>query len=327
MPIITLAENASATVEKNSPIHIEATPAPGFSTNVRLELQGDARANQAGPSALRLLTGSGVLKIVLAPLRGEEFGPETTVSVSAIRGRPGTPQATGVEFEPVTLDGRPATVIGTLSYEGEDLVIEAVSGIGRGETAFDGAAATVRAGLRAALGRRNITGIVDDATPTILALDSSASLASLASPEDMSLATDIVIGIAGALNPHAPFEVSTEDNSRPELVDSREGLKSATLRALTSGADRIGSGVRRQAGSQGRPSFAISDEEPYGVEPFGLTIVIGRGVRDVARSATETPGVLRITDDLADDIRNNSTRLDEVYTHIIESCGAAESEG
>ncbi|AIT62209.1 hypothetical protein [Corynebacterium doosanense] len=327
MPIITLTENASETVEAHSPIHIEAAPAPGYSTNVRLELQGDARANDAGASAVRLLTGTGLIKIVVKPLRGDEFGPETTVRVSAVRGRPGTPQATGVEFEPVTLDGRSDTVIGTLSYEGDRLVIESVSGTGRGETPFDGAAATLRAGLRANLGRRNLTGVVTPGTPTVLALDSSASLSSLATEEDMSLAADILIGIAGALNPDAPFEVSTENSSRPDLIDSREDLKAAALRALTAGAHRVGSGVRREAGVPGRPSFAISDEEPYGVEPHGLTIVIGKGAREGSRSATDTPGVLRVTEELAQEIRENSPRLDEVYSHIVESCAGDARTG
>lgn len=326
MPIMKLKEHETATLEGNAPLLIEASPAPGFTTKVRLELEGDVHANSAGASATQLMTGRGLVRIVVKPLSGEEFGPGTTVSVTATRGRPNTPQQSGVEFESATLDGRSATVIGTLSFEGDQIVIEAVSGAARGETPFDGAAATFRAGLRARINRQELTGIVDPGYATELTVDSSASMSALATPEDMELATNIFIGVVGALNPDEPYEVRTDGDRGGSRRASREDLRDIVQDAYDSGANRIGSGITRPEGAKGRPTFAISDEEPYGSTPFGLTIVVGSGVRGGRRSAIDTPGVLRVTDELRKSIEVNASDLQTVYTHILQSCTDPSAE-
>ena len=319
MPIIALTEHETATLEGTAPLLIEASPAPGFTTAVRLELEGDVRANPAGASAMQLMTGSGLVRIVVKPLSGEEFGPGTTVSVTATRGRPNTPQQSGVEFEPATLDGRSATVIGTLSFEGDRIIVEAVSGAARGETPLDGVAAAFRAGLRARINREQLSGLAQPGYATDLSIDSSASLSALATPEEVELAANIFIGVAGALNPDEPYEVRSDSESGGSRRCAREELREIVREAYDSGANRIGSGATRSPGAPGRPTFAISDEEPFSCAAHGLTIVVGSGVRDGRRCGIDTPGVLRVTDELRTAIDTDSSDMEEVYDHILQS--------
>lgn len=328
MPKISLAENQTAELAARGMLHAEAFSIGSNRAPVHLEILGDAQINRVSQSAVKLITGTGRLTIRVSPIGAAEFGPGTTVQVHLTRGLPGTAQETGAELPPLTLDGRQSTVAGTLTYTGDHLVVAASEGTGPNDTPFDGASATVRAGMRGLLNRRSIDYRDNPDTPVILSLDTSASMNAQVTDEDLELAVDLFIGVAGAIEPDSAFHVITETEPRGTVIDGRQELRDHVRQAVQAGAHHIGSGLRRRAGTPQEPTFAISDEEPLHAEPHGLTFVIGSGVRDRADGADGTgrPGVLRVTGRVRDAIDNNdAAALQPIYEHIVHAChGSAE---
>lgn len=327
MAIVTLRENQTTTIPAEGMLHVAATPAPGYSQQVDLTLEGEATINTVSASASRLVRGAGLIRIIVSPRGGAEFGPGTTIHVNVTRGRPGTPQVTGAEFVGITLDGRSQTIIGTLSYEDAALVIESAVGSTHGDQPFEGVSASVRAGLRALINRRNLDTSVLSSAPTPIAVDSSVSMKAQTTEADLDLAVKLFIGTVGALKPETPFSVQDDRLGHPLRMSTREELVQHVLAAVTSEGNHIGTGAHRQPGSLGDPTFSISDEEPYGYQPYGLSIVIGDAVRDGLLGAVDTPGVLRVTAELRRTMDEGSDAAkNAVYEHILNSCITAPAE-
>ncbi|AGS33970.1 hypothetical protein B841_02435 [Corynebacterium maris DSM 45190] len=328
MAIVTLRENQTTTIPAEGMLHVEASPAPGYSQHVALTLEGEATIRPVSPSASRLVRGTGRIRIIVSPRDGDEFGPGTTIHVNVTRGRPGTPQVTGAEFVGITLDGRSETVIGTLHYEDDTLVIESAVGSTQADQPFEGVAASVRAGLRALINRHNIDTSILETAPTPIAVDSSVSMKAQTTEEDLDLAVKLFIGAVGALKPETSFSVRDDRLGRPLEMSTREELIQHVVTAVRSEGNHIGAGAHREPGSPENPTFSISDEEPYGHQPYGLSIVIGDTVRDGLLGATDTPGVLRVTSELRATMEEGSdASKNAIYEHILNSCITAPAEG
>lgn len=321
MAIVTLREHQSTAITAKGMVQIQAFPAPGFSQPVHLSLDGDAIVNTVSKSELRLIRGTGELKLVVTPLVGDEFGPGTSIRVQLTRGRRGTPQEYGAEIVDVTLDGRSETIIGTLTYDGDDLVISAVVGASQGDQPFDGAAASIRAGLRALINRRQIDVSALSQDPTVVSLDGSVSMKQQVSQHDLDLAVDVLSGITGALKPGVSFLVSDDRVDGFLPVGSREELAHYARNTLNSEKNHIGAGARRHPGTSTSPTFSISDEEPYAAEGHGLSLVVGNAVCASRRDPAGTPGVLLITDTLREIIEgDNHAAQEAVFEHLLSSC-------
>lgn len=320
MSKVTLSENQTVTLPARGMFHVEAYPLGVKHSPVRLELLGEVRSNRVSDSAVRLLSGQGEVEIRLSPQRGMEFEPGTAVQVHLTRGRPGTPQETGAEFPVMALDGRRATVVGMLRYEGDTVVIAAQEGVAAHETRFDGIAATVREGLRALINRRYLYSPHEAAAPVELRIDTSASMAAQVTERELAAATDLVLGAVGAIKPGSRYRVSSDLNPRGVLLEGLMEIRRHVHQEVEAGVNHIGSGVERAPGRPGWPSFALSDEEPALCPPYGLTVVLGAGVR--ARfDPVGTYGVLRLTEEVLAALEGNDARvLDFLYEHIVRSC-------
>lgn len=327
MAIVTLREHQSTVVAASGMLQIQAFPAPGYDQPVRLSLTGDATVNTVSASELRLIRGAGTLEIVATPVAGDEFGPGTSIRLYLTRGRRGTPQEHGAEIVDITLDGRSETVIGTLTYEGGELVITSAVGASQNDQPFTGVAASVRAGLRALINRRGIDTSGLDTGPTHLALDTSVSMKHQVTQEDLEFAVDVFSGIVGALKPETTFVVDDDRTDRPATLGTRDELSTYACGMLGDGGNHIGSGARRAVAGPGNPTFAICDEPPYDSGGPGLSIVVGKAVGDNRAHPAEHSGVLVINQEFRDILAgDNRAAQDTVFEHILDSCLRPQAE-
>lgn len=317
MAIISLTEQQSTTVPAAGMLHIEAYARGQAAGRIRLDVEGEGTVNRVSESAVKLINGAGTLQIRLSPGSGTEFGPGTNVQVTISRGRLGTPAATGAELPKITLDGRAATIVGSLNYRGDRLDIRA-EGI-RAERAMSGVSATIRAGMRPLLDRQRQHSAAATDRPVDIAVDASASMAALAGEADLQLAVDIILGTVGALQPDADFVLTGATGS--QSVNVGEELVDRVLAEVAAGAGHIGAGVERPVNQDGSPSFAISDEALGEDRGPGLTILVGADVDERRPAGVDTQRVLRVTPALRAALENNDvTTLRPVFESIIEAC-------
>lgn len=316
MAIISLTEQQSTTIPAAGMLHVEAYARGQASGRIRLDIDGEGTVNRVSESAVKLISGNGALQIRLSPGSGTEFGPGTNVQVVISRGRLGTPAATGAELPRITLDGRASTIVGSLNYRDGKLEIRA-EGI-RAERAMSGVSATIRAGMRPLLDRQGHQSAVATGQPVVIAVDTSASMAILATEGDLQLAVDIILGAVGALQPDSDFVLAGATGN--QAVSVSEELVDRVLGEVAAGAGRIGAGVERPVNRDGSPSFAISDEALGEDRGSGLTILVGADV-DKQRTAVDAQRVLRVTPALRVALENNdTTALRPVFESIIEAC-------
>lgn len=316
MAIISLTEQQSTTIPAAGMLHVEAYARGQASGRIRLDIDGEGTVNRVSESAVKLISGNGALQIRLSPGSGTEFGPGTNVQVVISRGRLGTPAATGAELPRITLDGRASTIVGSLNYRDGKLEIRA-EGI-RAERAMSGVSATIRAGMRPLLDRQGHQSAVATGQPVVIAVDTSASMAVLATEGDLQLAVDIILGAVGALQPDADFVLAGATGN--QAVSVSEELVDRVLGEVAAGAGRIGAGVERPVNRDGSPSFAISDEALGEDRGPGLTILVGAD-GDKQRTAVDAQRVLRVTPALRVALENNdTTALRPVFESIIEAC-------
>lgn len=321
MAIVTLREHQSTAIAAHGMLQIQAFPAPGYSQQVHLSLEGEGTINTVSTSELRLIRGTGTLSMVVRPLHGDEFGPGTSIRVYLTRGRQGTPQEHGAEIVDITLDGRSDTKIGTLTYDGDQLIVASAFGSSQGNHPFDGVAASVRAGLRALINRRRVDLSGLTTAPTTISLDTSVSMKSLVTQEDLDIAVDVFSGIVGALKPETTFFVSDDRADDAVPVSTRDELSAYAQRILSDEHNHIGSSARRAPGEVSNPTFSISDEAPYAAEPYGVNIVVGDSVRTSRINPVGTRGILLITEEFRGVIEgDNQAAKDAVYEHLLESC-------
>lgn len=315
MAISKLSASSSLTIPAQGLLNIEAGSLGQAKGGVKIELEGDYRANRGGSSAsLKVLGGAGRVSICLRPKSGSEFKAGTDVQLLVSRGRPGTPTAEGAEFPRINLDGRSEAMVGTLTF-GPDTIVIAAEGMSN-ERSMSGLAADTRTGLRTLLNRQGITAQPVPAGEVALVVDDSASLSAQTSETQIAEAAEVLFGIIATL--YQDTDIRLDGTTFNNASDLASALQDAARR----GRSHIGSGVERPEGTADAPTFAVSDEAPVRPRGVGLTLVVGNG----ASAAPEgTNGVLALTPEFLEGVRAHREKgTDVAFNTILSSTVTAK---
>ena len=252
----------------------------GSRERIRLELRGDASANRVDDSTLKVIGAGTSSSIVLKPVTGKDFGPGRSAQIIVTRGRPGSDSAQSVEFPRVTLDGRSEVVVGVITSDGEIMTLRAEGLAAEGR--LDGAAATVRAGLRSALDAASVR--PGDGLGVRVHVDRSASMSAPSVLAKVGTAVDVIVGVASVITPEPRVTVIVDGDSR--VLDSVTDLGAETRRLIESGAARVGGGETVRDGLD-ELTFVISDAVPAAVAD-GKSNAVALLLRGETRTSAST---------------------------------------
>ena len=257
MSVNSLGEGQSVSMSARGMFQIQAHSL-GSSERVLLELRGDATANRADESTLKVIGAGTSSSIVLKPVNEKDFGPGRSAQIIVTRGRPGSDSAQSIEFPRVTLDGRSEVVVGLITSDGDSMTLRAEGLAAEGR--LDGPAATVRAAMRSALDDASVRPAED--LGIRVHVDRSASMSAPSVLSRLAPAVDFVVGVASVLAPSPRVTVVVDGETR--ALDSVTGLEDEVRRLVESGAARIGGGETVRDGFD-ELTFVISDSVPAAI--------------------------------------------------------------
>lgn len=134
----------------------------------------------------------GHVTVAVRPVGAPRFGPGTVIHLAIAHDNPADVDPVQVLFDPVDVSGEAAVVFAALDPHGQQIEV-AVSAVS--DTALSPLAAAARSSARNIVGR----GAPQSDAPVLLAVDTSASMASKFADGSVAAAADIVVGVADAL--------------------------------------------------------------------------------------------------------------------------------
>lgn len=319
MAIRILGDNESDRLSSEGLLDVKLVSPSGLDS-VELVIEGDCTYNVVSPTHIKLVRGQGLLHIVARPRTAgtsREFASGTQVETHIGRGY-GTGHAEGFEFKPLSLNGRAATVLGTLDFRGDAVVVTSAtieaSNILRPQAAAINAAA-VR--IIRDFGLNNQP-LAQSRIPVIV--DVSASMRVTLSEEQIHEAADIIIGLARSFDDDAAIEVRSSAGGSPLVISDDEQLASAMRAQIFSGNGDIGGQQLTSSVAPGEVAFALTDDVMLAAVDRG--IIISSGL-----SPAPSPGVIELSPQLHEAmLRDDPLALDPIVRRGLTPLLSARTE-
>ncbi|MBV7294590.1 hypothetical protein KRX51_01495 [Corynebacterium sp. TAE3-ERU12] len=318
MSMMSLRPGRATAISARGMVHVEAHPIGGTEPVV-VDIRGAATVNRVSASAVKIIRPTGVLEIVVRPESGGVFGPNQAVLARVVRGRLGTPGATGVELPRAVVDGCGEYILGTLTVDGDQLQVAAP---GAGGGTIEGPAATVRAGLRARLGAAG-SGLGEAGgrgVPVVVHVDASASMMSPDVAAMVDYAAEIIAGTIAAL-PEVP-SIEVHSRGSTHHVDTGAELIGVVRQEIHAGRCRIGAlenlPSQQPQGGAGALVWCVSDAVPAAIRSGATSAVaLVLGDADTVAGRTEVAVDKQLARALADgDICGAEHLIDAVLTAL-----------